>query len=123
MRYMVFGSNLQGIHGAGAAAYARKHYGAQLGHGDGVTGRAYAIPTKLTPATRRALRDIAKSIYQFKEYARQHPHDEFLVTRVGCGLAGYTDVQIAQWFTGSPDNCTFDPKWTQFGLPPWKEAP
>ncbi len=122
----VFGANLRGIHGAGAAKYAREHFGAELGVGEGPTGRSYALPTKFvspegTFETRKRL-DVRDSIHRFLDYARQHPELKFKVTRVGCGLAGFIDRQIAPFFAGSPENCGFDPEWSSFGLRTWEEV-
>ena len=95
----VFGSNLAGIHGAGAALHARKHYGAQLGEGIGLTGLAYAIPTKNELIETMPLPRIKPHIDVFIDYARQHPNWNFLLTHIGCGLAGYDwDMDIRPLF-------------------------
>ena len=107
----VFGSNLAGIHGAGAAKAARLQWGAQIGVGRGRTGNAYAIPTKDEHLTTRALPDIENDVLDFIWYAQSNPGDTFLVTRVGCGLAGYTDEQIAPMFKGAPPNCKLPEGW------------
>ena len=101
----VFGSNWGGIHGAGAAKTALDHWGAILKVGQGRQGMAYGIPTKDRLLRPLPLADIEKGVHEFKEYARQHPELTFLVTRVGCGLAGYSDSQIHPFFEDSPDNC------------------
>jgi hypothetical protein len=116
----VFGSNLKGIHGAGAARTACKEYGAQPGVGEGRTGRAYAIPTKDAPYQRRDIWKIRASIQNFLEYAKYHSELDFWVTRVGCGLAGYKDSDIAPSFADAPPNCQFDPAWKKFGLKSWE---
>ena len=123
MSIFVFGSNAKGVHGAGAATTAMWKYGAQYGTGEGRTGEAYAIPTKQTPYSRRSLAQIRLSVMVFLGYAEEHPELEFLVTRIGCGLAGYTDEQMAPMFATAPENCRFDPAWEKYGLKPWKEAP
>lgn len=118
----VFGSNLAGVHGAGAAAYAARHYGAKRGVGEGMTGDSYALPTKdgnIMTRSRLAIRD---SIKRFLTEARNHPEFLYKVTRVGCGLAGFTNAQIAPFFAGAPSNCGFDPEWKSFGLQTWAEA-
>lgn len=94
----VFGSNLEGIHGAGAAKFARDHRGAVLGTGVGKTGNAYALPTKDTPYDTLPLEKITDYIHQFIYYVKDHPKDHFYVTRVGCKLAGYRDSQMAKIF-------------------------
>jgi hypothetical protein len=120
LKVFVFGSNLKGIHGAGAAASAVKEYGAEWGVGEGRTGNAYAIPTKATPYKGRTLAEIRLSVNVFLGYAQAHPELEFLVTKVGTGLAGFTDEEMAPMFANAPSNCRFDPAWEKFGLWPWE---
>lgn len=107
----VFGSNLKGIHGAGAAKFAAMHWGAMLGIGEGRTGNSYALPTKETPYKTRSLDRIEDSVVRFFEYARENPSLTFLVTRVGCGYAGYEDSQIAPMFKDAPPNCVLPDAW------------
>jgi len=107
----VFGSNLAGRHGAGAALHARNAWGAKYGVGEGPTGSAYAIPTKDEHIKTRALVDIKASVDRFLDYARCRPFETFQVTRVGCGLAGYTDDQIGPMFRGAPSNCVLPTGW------------
>ena len=109
----VFGSNLAGRHGKGAALAARLEHGAHYGVGVGRTGNAYAIPTKdmdLKPLPRGR---IAYYVDSFLEYARRHPALSFQVTRVGCGLAGYHDHDIAPLFAGAPANCRLPEGWRE----------
>lgn len=113
-RIFVFGSNLAGRHGKGAALTARQIYDAELGVGVGPTGRAYAIPTKNWQLKPLALTVIAEHVKRFIIYARQHRELTFLVTRIGCGLAGYTDSEIAPMFVGAPTNCAFDEAWLPY---------
>lgn len=107
----VFGSNLAGIHGAGAALTAREHYGAQLGQGLGLYGRSYAIPTKDERLETLPLPQIARYVFAFVRFAWQKPLLQFAVTRVGCGLAGYTDAQISPLFAHAPPNCHLPYGW------------
>jgi hypothetical protein len=107
----VFGSNLAGRHGMGAAKVAYLQFDARRGVGEGPTGRAYAIPTKDEHLGILPLDQIQKSVDRFIEYAHGHPHLKFFVTRVGCGLAGYDDEQIAPMFRRSPSNCSFATQW------------
>lgn len=107
----VFGSNLAGRHGKGAALYARKICGAQPGIGEGRTGNTYAIPTKTANLQARSIREIRDSVETFKAYARDNPDLAFQVTRVGCGLAGYRDDQIAPMFRDAPENCSLPGEW------------
>jgi hypothetical protein len=109
----VFGSNLAGRHGKGAALFAQDVYGAVYGVGIGRTGKAYAIPTKDEELNTLALEYIGHHVKAFIEYARHYKDETFFVTRVGCGLAGYTDAEIAPMFRGSPDNCIFDIAWKE----------
>lgn len=115
----VFGSNLAGRHGLGAAKHAKEHYGAVYGIGEGPTGNAYAIPTKDENLNVRPLSDIEVSIRRFLEYASMS-NDVFKVTPIGCGLAGYSVQQIRAIFLKYPitDNVVFSKEWFQ----PYKEA-
>ncbi len=106
-----FGSNRAGRHGKGAAKYARDHYGAVYGQGVGMQGQSYAIPTKDENLNTLPLTEIRKYIDDFLLFAEQHPYDEFNVTRIGCGLAGYKDKDIAPMFLNAPKNCFFSPEW------------
>lgn len=90
----VFGSNLQGMHGGGAARIAYERFGAVWGVGVGITGRCYAIPTM-----QGGIETINPYIDQFIDFAKQNPNWKFLVTRIGCGIAGFTDADIAPLFT------------------------
>ena len=107
----VFGSNLAGRHGAGAALYAYTHLGAVYGQGIGLQGYSYGIPTKDRRIQTLPLDAIQGYVSQFICFARQHPKLTFEVTRIGCGLAGYTDHQIAPMFKGAPDNCQLPEGW------------
>ena len=107
----VFGSNLAGRHGKGAALCARNSHGAEYGVGVGRTGNAYAIPTKDERIRTLPLERIAPYISDFLTYARANPNLKFEVTRIGCGLAGYTDAQIAPMFAGAPENCQLPEGW------------
>lgn len=107
----VFGSNLAGRHGAGAAKHAAEEYGAQEGAGVGHVGNSYAIPTKNHLIRTMKLGHIKHYVDEFKAYASQHPELTFYVTRIGCGLAGYRNEDIAPMFAGSPGNCLLDVEW------------
>lgn len=116
----VFGSCLTGKHLHGAAKFAHSNYGAEWGTGEGLTGDAYAVPTKDDQLKPRHILDVALSIKTFIRFARENPKLRFKVTRVGCGLAGFTSEQIAPLFADAPKNCKFDPEWARFGLPTWE---
>lgn len=105
MKIFVFGSNLAGRHGAGAALHARKHHGAIYGQGKGLQGSAYAIPTKDQHIRTLPLLEIASYIDEFLVFAYNNPQLTFQITAIGCGLAGYSPKQIAPFFKNCPDNC------------------
>jgi len=108
---LCFGSNEKGAHGRGAALFARQHRGAVLGVGRGRTGNAYALPTKDLSLNSLPLQSIRDNVLEFLEYARSRPTDTFEMTRVGCGLAGYGDDQIAPLFEGAPANVDLPHRW------------
>lgn len=93
-RVFVFGSNLLGRHGAGAALTASLHYGAANGNPEGMQGNSYAIPTKDEDMNTLPLEDIADHIVNFHKVVKDNPDKEFNFTRIGCGLAGYNDKDI-----------------------------
>jgi hypothetical protein len=93
----VFGSNQAGIHGAGAAKLALK-WGAKMGRGDGLYGQTYAIPTKDDNIETLPLDIIGNYVLDFLRKARKLPYTTFLVTQIGCGLAGYSPKDIAPLF-------------------------
>lgn len=110
-RIFVFGSNRLGIHKRGAAKYALDKLGAVLGEGEGITGKCYALPTKSTPQKSLTLTEVREHVAKFLAYAKDHPNTRFFVSRVGCGLAGFKDEDIAPMFMGSPENCDLPPDW------------
>lgn len=89
----VFGSNLGGNHGGGAALVAWKKFGAIYGQGVGLQGQSYGIPTM-----HGGVETIAPYVDEFIEFAEAHPEYFFYVTRIGCGIAGFTDREIAPLF-------------------------
>ena len=89
----VFGSNLARAHGGGAAAAAHMFFGAVWGQGVGMQGQSYAIPTM-----QGGVETIAPYVDEFIEYAKNHPDKRFLVTEIGCGIAGFTPDEIAPLF-------------------------
>lgn len=89
----VFGSNLAGMHMGGAARIAMDKFGAVWGQGVGLQGQSYAIPTM-----QGGVETIKPYVDEFIEFAKQHPEYKFLVTRIGCGIAGFTDEEIAPLF-------------------------
>lgn len=108
----VFGSNEAGIHGAGAAKVAHDEYGAVMGHSYGLCGQSWAIPTKdINIETIEDLGRINAYVLGFLAYAAGHPKQQFKITRIGCGLAGLHDWDIAPMFSRAPSNCWFDEAW------------
>lgn len=89
MDIFVFGSNLAGRHGKGAALDARLYHGAIYGQGIGLQGKSYAIPTKNHNLSTLSLNQIQYHINDFVEFAKTNQQHCFKVTKVGCGLAGY----------------------------------
>ena len=108
----VFGSNLAGRHGKGAALFARQHHGAIYGQGEGLQGNSYAIPTKDGALNVRLISQIAVSVFNFKRFAASRPDLTFNVTPVGCGLAGYPQDVMRSLFEPLPPNCRYSPEWT-----------
>lgn len=94
----VFGSNLEGMHGGGAARVAYKSFGAVWGQGVGLQGQSYAIPTM-----QGGVETIRPYVDEFIQFAKDHQELTFLVTRIGCGIAGFTDAQIAPLFANAHD--------------------
>lgn len=89
----VFGSNLAGMHGGGAARLAMQRFGAVWGQGVGLQGHSYAIPTM-----QGGVETIRPYVDEFTAFARRHPQLKFLVTEIGCGIAGFSVEQIAPLF-------------------------
>ena len=110
----VFGSNLAGRHGAGAALVAAQKFQASYGVGVGPTGKAYAIPSKGKKLEVLPLSDILEQVEKFIGYATNNPEKSFFVTRIGCGLAGYKDSEIAPMFTSAPSNCDLPNEWSKY---------
>lgn len=110
----VFGSNEAGMHGGGAARTAYEKHGARWGKSYGLHGDSFAIPTKDVDLMPLPLARIDRYVLGFIAFAEGLPKRRFIVTRIGCGLAGFTDEQIAPMFKDAPSNCEFDEKWA-----PW----
>ncbi len=94
----VFGSNLAGAHGGGAARLAYMRFGAVWGQGVGLQGQCYAIPTM-----QGGVETIKPYVDEFIRFAKQNPRKIFLVTRIGCGIAGFADEDIAPLFASAVD--------------------
>jgi hypothetical protein len=109
----VFGSNLAGRHGAGAALEAYRNWGAGYGCGVGPSGMSYAIPTKSVNLETLSLDHISDHVGIFIRHAKAHPECMFFVTRIGCVLAGHADADIAPLFRDAPANCSFAETWRE----------
>ena len=107
----VFGSNLAGRHGKGAALHAIKYHGAIYGQGVGRQGDSYGIPTKDEQIRTLPLSRIAQYVDEFLQYAESNQDLEFEVTKIGCGLAGYSERDIAPMFRNAPLNCNLPDGW------------
>ena len=94
----VFGSNLAGAHGGGAAYTAYRKFGAIWGQGVGLQGQSYALPTM-----QGGVETIKPYVDEFIAFAKAHPELIFLVTRVGCGIAGFTNEEISPLFSAAHD--------------------
>ena len=84
------------MHGGGAARIAYQKFGAIMGQGVGLQGQCYGIPTM-----QGGVETIRPYVDEFIAFAKEHPELTFLVTRIGCGIAGFTDDEIAPLFTGA----------------------
>ena len=89
----VFGSNLAGAHAGGAARLANQKFGAVLGQGVGLQGNSYAIPTM-----QGGVETIQPYVDEFIQFAMSHPELIFYVTKIGCGIAGFSEEEIAPLF-------------------------
>ena len=96
----VFGSNLAGRHGKGAALLARMKFGARQGQGTGLMGQCYGIATKDARMNVLPIEAICTQVHRFLLFANKHQELEFLVTKIGCGLAGYKPKEIRPCFIG-----------------------
>lgn len=110
----VFGSNLAGRHGAGSALEAKLHHGARTGVGDGPAGNSYAIPTKNCKMSVMPINEIKIYVDTFLRYAEQNPHLDFNVVKIGTGLAGYSDEEMAPLFASRPPNVYLHQDWSSF---------
>ena len=89
----VFGSNIHGMHGGGAARAAFNHFGAEWGVGEGITGQCYALPTM-----EGGVDYIGGKVQNFISCAKEHPELKFFVTKIACGIAGFRIEEIAPLF-------------------------
>lgn len=94
----VFGSNLEGVHAGGAARTAYERFGAEWGNGVGIQGQSYAIPTM-----QGGVETIKPYVDDFIKLATEWDQNTFYITRIGCGIAGFTDEEIAPLFDEAYD--------------------
>lgn len=102
----VFGSNAAGVHAAGAAALAHERFGAVWGQGHGLHGQSYAINSM------SGLGILRQEVAGFIDFAADHPELRFLVTEIGCGIAGYTPMEVAPFFARAGDNVVLPERFT-----------
>lgn len=107
----VFGSNLAGRHGRGAALIARRFHGAVYGQGEGLQGNSYAVPTKGLKMEILPLNTIKANVDRLMRFATKHPEYLFKITALGTGLAGYSHEDIAPMFFYAPTNCVLPSRW------------
>lgn len=112
-KIFVFGSNLAGRHGKGAALFAIQNHGAIYGQGIGRQGNSYAIPTKDQYLQTLSLKIISRHVENFLAYARAHSNEKFSITKIGCGLAGYKESDISPMFKNALSNCELPKGWRQ----------
>lgn len=110
----VFGSNEAGIHGAGAARVALEQWGARQTKGIGLVGCSFAIPTKDKHIRTLPLDKVKQYVDHFLTTATHRSELHFMVTQIGCGLAGFKKHEIAPMFKDPPRNCSFDTAWHPF---------
>lgn len=110
----VFGSNLAGRHGLGAALIAQQKFGASYGVGRGRMGQSYGIPTKTERLAVRQINEIQRDIEDFIAYAKHNSDERFFITRIGCGLAGFADSEIAPFFKNASVNCSLPDTWAPY---------
>lgn len=111
----VFGSNLRGSHGAGAA-YTALQWGAKDGVGEGISGQTYALPTKDHSIRTRHINDIYTSVIDLLMAVKAYPERHFLITKIGCGLAGLRIIDVAPLFRNFLDieNCSLPQEFIDF---------
>ena len=108
----VFGSNLAGNHAGGAAYQAQRDFGAETGVGEGLTGQCYAFPTLNTDFSKVTNTQLKESRRKLYKTAEDHPNKTFLLTKVGCGIAGFSEEKIKKLFINAPKNIIKPEEWT-----------
>lgn len=95
---IVVGTNIKGLHGGGAARYAHDNFGLTWGIGEGLAGQSYALPTM------EGWLGIKAAANRFINFARLDHNHVFYLTKVGCGIAGYSEAYMREFFRRAPDN-------------------
>ena len=113
---IVVGTNALGAHIGGAAKYAHNHFGLRWGVGEGLSGSTYALPTM------SGICDFAQAAMRFSMFAELAPDLTFLLTKVGCGIAGYDEKLIMDLFANSPANVILPEGWDRTGELEIKDA-
>lgn len=112
-RIFVFGSNLAGRHGKGAALFARLEHGAIYGQAEGMQGNSYGIPTKDENLRTLSIDRVAAGVERFIDFARSRQDLQFNLTPIGCGLAGFKRSEIRPLFKDAPENVIFTKEWDE----------
>lgn len=107
----VFGSNLTGKHAGGAALQAKEQFGAVEGIGEGLWGQSYAYPTLGEQLEKLSRRRLRLSTYRLYCYCYKNKDKEFLLTKVGCGIAGYSEERMKSLFRNNPPNLILPEDW------------
>jgi len=107
----VFGSNTAGNHAGGAARQAAADFGAEDGVGEGLIGRSYAFPTLNGDLSKRSDQELTHSVELLYAACEEFPELEFLLTKVGCGIAGFTEEHMRSFFQNPPDNLILPEDW------------
>ena len=107
----VFGSNLAGNHAGGAAKQAHESFGAEWGVGEGLTGQSYAFPTLTENFQKVSNTQLKSARLKLYQTANKYPDKEFLLTKVGCGIAGFPEKKMIGIFRNAPKNITKPEDW------------
>lgn len=107
----VFGSNMSGHHAGGAAYQAHVEFGAEWGVGEGMTGRCYAFPTLTENFEKVTNTQLKASRLKLYQTANANPDKVFLLTKVGCGIAGFSEDKMKKLFASAPDNIIKPKDW------------
>ena len=107
----VFGSNLAGKHGGGAAKFALENFGAEYGKGEGLQGKSYAFPTLDENLCKLSDQELTFSVWNLYHACQHNPERTFLLTKVGCGIAGFEESKMKSFFHNPPKNLVLPEGW------------